>query len=161
MKNEKSDRFTLNGGKRCGSAAVPDVVFMPRLKSDRGIVKVKPWQDVLQQRTITCKNTVIFLSSAPCKLNWASPLVFCLIRTCAMLPCEQWFLRSDATLFLFSLTFSVGRHKTVKRCRCFIMTIHTCGLGKSEAYIRTVQKDNGSADICRIVLKVSILKFKP
>ena len=140
-----------------------DVVFMPRRKSDRGIVKVKPWQDVSSERTITCKNTVIFLSSAPCKLNWPSPLFFCLIRTCAMLPCEQWFLRSDATLFLFSLTFSVARHKTVKRCRCFVMKIHTweCGLGKSEAYIRTVQKDNSSADICRIVLKVSILNFQP
>ena len=33
----------------------------------------------------------MFLSSAPCKLNWPSPLFFCLIRTCAMLPCEQWF----------------------------------------------------------------------
>ena len=98
-----------------------DVVFMPRRKGDPGIVKVKPWQDVLQERTITCKNTVIFLSSAPCKLNWASPLLFfCLIRTRAMLPCEQWFLRSDATLFLFSLTFSVGRHKTDKRYMCFV-----------------------------------------
>ena len=49
---------------------------MPRRKSDRGIVKVKPWQDVSSERTITCKNTVIFLSSAPCKLNWPSPLFF-------------------------------------------------------------------------------------
>ena len=114
------------------------------------VVKVKLWQAVLQERTITCKNTVIFLSSAPCKLNWASPLFFCF-----------WLLRSDATFFLFSLTFSVGRHKTVNRCRCFMMTIHTCGMGKSEAYIRTEQKDNGSTDICRIVLKVSILHFQP